>query len=171
MYMLKLLKKSVLSPFVSIISGYIYVFIFAIVLANGDFNNSSFFTWGVPVTYMGKKINDEVTYYLLLIGIFFHQLINNWINEVTYPWIINKVQNKDNKYLEYSKTKTMIIVNIFSFYSELDVVIIVSGIMSQISFFIVIVLANAISTTIISWLYINNKDNHDFIHHRSFESF
>ena len=45
----------------------------------------------------------------------------------------------------------------FSIYSEVDVLIIILGVMSQISFFVVIIIANIISITIINGYYIKNK--------------
>lgn len=46
----------------------------------------------------------------------------------------------------------------FALYSELDVLIIISGVMSQLAFFIVIILANLVSVSFINWQYIKTKD-------------
>ena len=64
-----------------------------ILWAMGLYQKSRFFQWGTPVTFMNVTINDDLTYYSLLGLFFFHQLINNWINTVVYPWIINSVQD------------------------------------------------------------------------------
>lgn len=153
-------KSKLTSPLLSICIGYIYITILAIVLAlMGMYTKSTFFTWGTPVNFMGVTIEDNATYYSLLILFLIHQLINNWINSVTYPWIINCVQDPKSKgVLIYSKKVTMLIVNMFALYSELDVILIVSGIISQATFFAMIILANMISTSIINWKYI--KDRH-----------
>ena len=143
------------SPFISIFSGYVYIVGLALVLASmGLYEKSSFFTWGTPVTFMGVKISDDTTYYILLLLFFVHQLINNWINSVTYPWIINCVQDPKSSNLGYSNKTTMLIVNMFALYSELDMILIVSGIISQGAFFIMIILANMVSTSVINWRYI-----------------
>jgi len=127
------LTKYLTSPMVSISGGYIYIIFLAIMLhALGLYDNSTFFTWGTPITFMGVKVEDSSTYYSILSLIFVHSLV-------------------------YSRRVSMLIVNMFTLYSEIDVIIIISGIMSQISFFLVIILANVISTNIINWQYIKNK--------------
>lgn len=154
-------RKWLVSPVYSLLMGYFYITMSGIIFyANDFYRNSQFFSWGVPIQFMGVEINDQETYYLLLLFVFFHQLINNWINETTYPWIINYVQDKKENYLGYSKLSSMVIVNLFSLYSELDVVIILSGLMSQITFFLMIIIANAISTTLVNWQNIKNKNKH-----------
>ena len=142
----------------SVITGYIYVLIMGIVLYILDvYDNSSYFNWGPPLKIMNKTILNHDTFYILLILTFFHQLINNWINDVTYPWIINCVQDPKNHDLHYSDNVSLLIVNMFAVYSEIDVLIIILGVMSQISFFVVIILANIISVTIINRYYIKSK--------------
>jgi hypothetical protein len=59
--------------------------------------------------------------------------------------------------LIYSKKVTMLIVNMFALYSELDMILVVSGIISQAAFFVMIILANMISTTLINWMYIRQR--------------
>jgi len=148
------------SPLLSICGGYVYIAVLAGTLATmGLYEKSSFFSWGTPVTFMNVTINDNKIYYTLLFLFFAHQLINNWINSVTYPWIINCVQNPKSEVLIYSKKVTMLIVNMFALYSELDMILVVSGIISQAAFFIMIILANLISTTIINWRYIRSREH------------
>jgi len=154
-------KHKLTSPLISIAGGYAFIFVLAIFLYSEDFYESStLFTWGVPVTFMGKKIEDEVSYYLLLLLVFVHQLINNWVNDVTYPWIINCVQDPKCTSIGYSNPVAMLIVLLFVVYSELDMIIIISGAMSQISFFLVLIFANICSAGIINWRYL--KDKTDF---------
>lgn len=147
-----------LSPLLSICTGYVYISILATCLYTMNlYENSTFFMWGPPITIMGKIIQDNTTFYVIL-GLFFvHQLINNWINCVTYPWIINCVQDPKSRDLMYSKKTSLIIVNMFALYSELDMLVLIAGIMSQVSFFIVIITANVISTSVINWQYINKQ--------------
>ena len=54
--------------------------------------------------------------------------------------------------MEYSTPVSLLIINLFNIYSELDVIFILLGFNSQISFVITIIFANMISST-----YINNK--------------
>ena len=95
----------------------------------------------------------------LLFLFFLHQLINNWVNDVTYPWMLNCIQDPKSKHLVYSKGTSMLIVNMFALYSELDVVLIVAGIMSQLTFFGVLILANMIAVSFINWQYIKKKED------------
>jgi|LauGreSuBDMM15SN_2_FD.fasta_scaffold171305_2 hypothetical protein len=153
-------KSNITSPLFSVIVGYIYIIILVIILyIKGFYENSTFFSIGVPITLFGKTIDDNNTYYTILILFFIHQLINNFINNITYPWLINCIQDPKSKNIIYSKKTSLLIINLFSLYSELDVILIVSGIMSQISFFFVIILANVISDTFINWQYIKKKNN------------
>ena len=151
------------SPLLSICSGYVYISILAVVLYYmGFYGESTFFAWGTPVTFMGVNITDDKTYYLLLSLFFVHQLINNWVNDVTYPWILNCIQDPKSVNLVYSKRVSMIIVNMFALYSELDMILVISGVMSQMAFFVMIILANMVSVSIINWQYIKQKVPNDF---------
>ena len=146
------------SPLYSIIGGYVYIIILASVLyTNGFYHDSSFFSWGVPLKLMGITITENKTFYSILFMYFLHQLINNWVNNVTYPWIITCVQNPKSNDLLYSKKVSILIINMFAIYSELDVVLIIAGVMSQISFFVIIIIANIISESIINWRSIKQK--------------
>ena len=151
-------KSKLTSPLASIVTGYIYVIIMGIVLYIFNiYDNSLYFNWGPPLKIMNKTIDQNDTFYVLLLLTFFHQLINNWVNEVTYPWIINCVQDPKNHELHYSDNVSLLIINMFAVYSEIDILIIILGVMSQISFFVVIILANIISVTIINRYYIKSK--------------
>lgn len=154
-------SNRVTSPLISISFGYVYITIISIIFyISGFYSKSTFFTWGIPINLMGTEINDYNTYYIILFTFFIHQLINNWINDVTYPWIINCIQDPKCTNLVYSKRMSMIIVNMFALYSELDVILIISGVMSQISFFLVIISANLVSVSITNWYYIRVKNDY-----------
>jgi len=151
-------RSRVTSPLISICAGYGYMGILAIAMyCMGFYGKSSFFTWGTPITFMNVTIDDSGTYYLLLILFFGHQLFNNWINDVTYPWIVNCVQDPKSTNSLYSYRTSILIINMFSLYSELDMILVISGVVSQISFFIMIILANIISATFINSRYLKAK--------------
>ena len=151
-------RQKLTSPLICICIGYVYIVILAISLyMMGFYQKSTFFQWGPPITMIGKTIEDTFTFYILLTLFLAHQLINNWINDVTYPWIINCVQDPKTTNIQYSHKTSMIIVNMFALYSELDMLVLIAGIMTQVSFFIVIILANMISVSIINWQYIKYK--------------
>lgn len=150
--------NKITSPAISIIVAYVYIGILAVVLyLMGFYSNSTFFSWGVPVTFMGVVVTSYTNYFLLLFLLFLHQMINNWTNSTIYPWIINSVQNDISNHLIYSKKVSMVLVNMFALYSELDMIFLVSGMVSQITFVIAIILANFITTTVINWQYIKKK--------------
>lgn len=151
-------QSKLTSPLLSICIGYIYICILIFILyLLGIYKNSTFFKWGPPLQLLGYTVEDQLTFYAILVLFFIHQLINNWVNDVTYPWIINCVQDPKNSQLQYSRKTSLLIVNMFAVYSEVDVLVLIAGVMSQISFFLVIILANMISITIINWQYIKNK--------------
>ena len=151
-------KQRITSPILSITSGYLYLTFLGIMLyLLGFYENNDFFRWGTPIKFFGHNITDPKTFYSILALLFVHQLINNWINDVTYPWIINCIQDPKSKYLQYSKTKSLLLVNLFSIYSSFDGVLFVAGMTSQISFSLIINLANAVSISIINWQYIKKK--------------
>jgi len=146
------------SPLLCICVGYIYVCILGIsIYLMGFYQESNFFRWGPPITMMGKTIEDKCTFYLLLTMFLCHQLVNNWINDVTYPWIINCVQDPKTTNIHYSHKTSLIIVNMFAIYSQIDMLVLIAGIMTQVSFFTVIIVANMISVTLINWQYIKYK--------------
>jgi hypothetical protein len=146
------------SPLITISIAYVYVSLMAIILyTTGFYKNNKFFTWGTPVVFFGQTIESERTFYGLHVLIFFHQIVNNCVNSIVYAWLINSVQDPKTKTLEYSKPVSLIIVNMFNLYSEIDLVIIIGGFMSQISFVVTICLANIITSTYINNKYIDDK--------------
>lgn len=162
--MCSVIIRKLTSPLVSISVGYSYVTILVIIFWRlGIHKSSSFFSFGIPIFFMGKEINDYPTYFALLSGFFIHQVINNWINNVVYPWIINYVQDNKSQNLYYSKAVSLLIINLFAMYSELDVMFIVMGLLTQFVFFLVLILANVVTSSIINWQYIKEKDRR-FIH-------
>ena len=119
-------KNNIATPLSSLIYGYGYVVCLAIYMYyNGFYSNSTFFRFGTPVVFMGTTIHDEPTYYMIL-GVFFvHQLINNLINDVTYPWILNCIQDPKSRDIIYSKYTSIAIINMFAMYSEVDMILII----------------------------------------------
>lgn len=125
--------------------------------ANGFYSNSSLFAWGVPVEFMGKTISDLRTYYLTLLALFVHQLVNNWVNSVVYPWILNCVQDPKSPASGYSDCFTLLLICMFDLYSEIDMILIVSGIASQMGFVSALVMANVVSSSFINLHYLRQK--------------
>ncbi len=151
-------RKQVVSPVTSLIGGYGCIGCLFVYLYNQDYyTDSTIFTWGVPTTFMGKSIENIYTYYTVLSLLFVHQLFNNWVSSVVYPWIINNVQNKDCNTLEYSNTTSVIIIITFDIYSELNMILLISGMSSQIGFFVSLLLADIVSSLFINIQYLRLK--------------
>jgi hypothetical protein len=92
-----------------------------------------------------------------------HQIVNNWINSVVYPWILNDIQNRKNRDMLYSASTSLLLINLFDIYSELDVVFIIGGFSSQISFVITLICANLITSTHINYKHIKAKKSIDYV--------
>lgn len=146
------------SPIFALSCGYIFFFVTLIILWNlGIYQNNSFFRWGPPLVFFNYTVETQKEFYLLVFITFVHQLINNWISEVVYPWIINHIQDHKSIHLQYSRIVSILIVNLHAFYSSLDLAFIINGYLSQISFFAFILLSNLITSSIINWMYIKHK--------------
>lgn len=161
---LRRIKHYSLSPPIALASGYIFLLFGGILLYFlGFFVGNDFYRWGPPVNIMGQEVTSQLTFYMLLFLFFGHELINSWISEVVYPYIINEVQDRKAKEIRYLKGAIYICL-LFTVYSNLDLLIIVNGTYSQISFFLAIILSNALAVTYINYNYIRkkkklNKDN------------
>ena len=146
------------SPFISLTTAYCYVILVGIILYSmGYYTDNSFFNWGPPILFFNKQITTNKEFYGIHCLIFFHQLFNNYVNSVTYPWIINIIQDPKNKKLNYSTSSSIILINFFDLYSELDTMLIIIGLVSQISFLFTLSVANIITSTIINLKYIKQK--------------
>ena len=152
-------KKSLTSPaFVQSI-GYIFLIIVVIILHTtiNTTTSTHFFSWGVPVKIFNYTIKTDAEFYLLLSIFFIHEIINAWVSQVVYPWIINNVQDSKCKQIKYSNIASLIIINANNIYGTLDIVFIISSINSQVSFLLAIILAQTISSTIINYRYLLAK--------------
>ena len=146
------------SPHVSICGGYLYmVFLFFGFYLLGFGRDTAFLQWGTPVNFMGTQIDDDGMYYLLLVMLFVHQLVNNWVNTVVSPWLMHCIQDPSSKDIVYSRQMSIAIINATTLYSNVNTVIIVGSILSHIGFFQVFLLANIISGTVINWQYIRDR--------------
>lgn len=152
-------RGKVTSPAKIMSVAYFYVVIISVSLyTSGFYQNSSFFAWGPPIKFFGQDITSQFTFYFLLLLIFFHQIVNNCVNSVVYPWIINSVQDPKNRNMEYSNITALFLLNLFDIYSQLDVIFIVTGFMSQISFVCVVSFSNLITSTYINYQYLKAKE-------------
>lgn len=157
-----------ISPIITMSIAYAYVAIIGFILYfTGFYEGNTFFNWGPPIVFFGKTIEKTSTFYGLHILIFFHQIINNCVNSIVYAWILNSVQDPKTSQIEYRKKVALLIINFFDIYSELDMVFIIGGFMSQISFVCTVMFANMITSTYINHRYLllkeeNNRENRDY---------
>ena len=152
------IRHHLTSPLLAMCSAYSYITIISIImLSMGVYSNSNFFSWGPPINFFGMKIVSQKTFYCFHIMIFFHQLINNWVNSVVYPWIINTIQDPKSKTIPYNTFVSLMLINSFDLYSELDVMLIIMGFTTQISFIFTVTIANIITSTAINYRYIKDK--------------
>lgn len=152
------MRRIITSPLCAMGAAYVYIFIVIISFYFlGYYTGNNFFNWGPPITLFGKTVETQKDFYLLHLLIFFHQILNNWVNNVVYPWMINDIQDRKNKKMIYGKRVSLLLTNLFAVYSEIDVMFIIVGFVSQISFFFTVSLANIITSTVINYRHIEEK--------------
>ena len=134
-----------------------YVAVLVLALQSYGVFGQGFFRWGPPCVLLTQTIEDEGEFYMLLCIYFGHQLINNWVNNTTYPYIINTIQDPKARHVGLTRFQALVLVNLFDFYSTLDTLFIISGVMSQVSFFLAIVVANLITSTFVNGAYLLDK--------------
>ena len=152
------LRQKMTSPIIAMCTAYAYLAVIGISLwATGFYKGNNYFNWGPPIKLFSHDITTQRKFYAVHIMIFFHQLVNNWVNTVVYPWIINDIQDPKSKEMRYGMTPSLLLINFFDLYSEFDVMLILMGFTSQISFIMTVTIANIITSTIINRRYILDK--------------
>lgn len=152
------------SPALAMAVGYATITVFGVtLLALGAYSStdeicpSHFFSVSPPISFFGWCVSNPWTYALIHLFYLFHQLANNYINTVVYPWIINEIQDPKAVSLTYTKRQSLIMINAFDLYSEIDLVIILMGFTSKLTFVLAVCLANLITSTSINSIYIDRK--------------
>ena len=135
--------------------GYLF-FCIGLLAILGYFNFGKFFAWGPPVSLLGFTLNSQGEFYFFWFFYFFHELINAWINQVVYPWIMNTVQDPKTLKVSHSTPTCLFLVSANSVYGTLDIVFIVSSIASQFSFVLALILAQVIAVVVITPFSLKN---------------
>lgn len=135
----------------------LFVLFTACFFAIGGVYQGSYFSWGPPFLFFGHNVESNWTFYGLMCFMFIHQIINVFNQDVTYAWTITKVQNPNCSVVEYSKKTCLTITLLQTLYSQLDMILIVQGAYSQISFMVAVTLADLIATLYITKKYLNDK--------------
>ena len=153
------LNELFVSPLFVLSCSYMILFITIVSLYFMDLMiDGSFFSWGPPINMFGVTIDSNLKFYGLMLIYFVHQLANNWSTNVVYPYIINNIQDsKSNDYI-YNKYIAITITVGFTIYSLLDIVFVINGSLTQVSFLIVIVIAEVIPSFCLNIKYINRID-------------
>lgn len=148
--------QPVLSPPVALSSGYAFLVLGGgVLLLMGFFNDSTFLETGPPVRVMGKQVDDWPTFAVLLAFMGIHQLINGWISDVVYPYLVNEVQNVHCAHVRYGRTASNVISTMFNVYSNLDLLFIVDASTSQWTYFTAVVLCNtAVKVWVVDRYYV-----------------
>ena len=149
-------------PVVSLSVGYVFLFITAIILYYLDFfKGSTIFAFGPPVNITGFIIDTWSVYIFFFFFFALHQSINSCISSIVYPYIINEIQNRKCREPLFNKPVSLLIAFLFYVYSMLDLFLLVSGSYSQISFILGMLVSNSLTTTIINWNHMNQKEKSD----------
>lgn len=152
------LRNKTLSPIIPLVAGYLFLLISAGIMGlTGFFIDSTFLQWGPPVSLMGQEITSQFQFYLMLSIFFGRQLINTWIDQTTYPFILNEIQDPKTEAVKYSCFTSLSIVLANALYSELGLLFAVAGATTQISFFVAIVTAELLAEGIVNWCHLARK--------------
>ena len=132
-----------LTPLKVIVIGFSFLTIIAIIFYSmGFYTDNEYFKWGPPLYIFKKKITSNLQFYALLFIFFINQIINTLVTEVVYSWIVNCVQDPKSKTTYYSKKISILLVLSNAFYFSTNLMLVINGAYSQISFFLVTVIGN-----------------------------
>ena len=155
-----------ISPLLSIILAYIFLLFSAIsifYLQLFSYSNN-YFNWGPPVKIFNITITNYFHFYWIFFLFFLNEIINSLLSEVVYSWIINCIQDPKSKNTIYSRNISITIVFLYIVYVQLNLIFIINGSISQISFFIATLLGSLSTSGYINWKYINriHSDNREY---------
>ena len=153
-----------LTPLKVITISYTFITIFLIILFFfGFYENSKYFTWGIPVTLFHKEIDDNIEFYTLLFLFFVNKIMNTLITEVVYSWILNNIHDPKSNNTFYSKNISLSIILLNSLHLSINSMFSINGTNAQISFLIAESFGNLLVIFYINKRFIerieNNKDN------------
>jgi len=150
-------KKWFASPRFAITIGLLEIGVLVYVMAYLKVIEGQFFRFGPPIQLFQYTITGNKEFAGILLFLFIHQLVYTWLNEVVNPWMINEVQDPNVKRISFSKPQTIFFINMYYLYFALNGVLIVNVSLSQLSFLIVMVLADFVASTALNVHYIWHK--------------
>jgi hypothetical protein len=135
-----------------------YIFLVGVVLTFYSFDfYSEYFKWGPPVKIFGKIIVSQLEFYVFLFIFFFNEIIIALLDEIVYPWVVNCVQDPKSVDMYYSPKTALRLVVLNSIYSSLNLLFIITGSFSQISFFAASLCGSTLVVYITNKRYIKNR--------------
>jgi len=151
-------RKWYANPKFALTIGLLEISLLIYALASLKIIEGEFFRFGPPITLFQFNITTHPEFLGIMFVIFLHQMVFTWLNEVTSPWVLNEVQDPSNRYLTFSKSQTLILINIYYIYFTLNSVFVINVSLSQLSFLCVMLLADFLATTSLNLHYIWHKE-------------
>lgn len=148
--------KWLMDPSILVVTGVISIAITFGLFAYLGFGDKTFFTFGVPLYFLGTKVANYGLYVLLLCAFFVNWFVYASIYEVLQQWLYLEVQNKEAS-LRYGFFKTILTANLYNIYLILNSFTVVQAANTQIPFLLVIICAQIISTTYTNLKFIRDK--------------
>jgi len=134
-----------LTPAKVITVAYIFISMFIMVLYLMDFyKDNKYFYWGPPIVIFKKEVTSHGEFYALLFFAFVNKIIQTFIGEIVYTWIVNCVQDPKSKNTYYSRNISLTIVLLNATYFSINSIFVINTTLSQVSFFLVDLIANII---------------------------
>jgi len=150
-------RKWYANPKFALTIGVLEISLLIYTLAHFKIIEGDFFRFGPPIQLFQYNITSNSEFFGITLVIFIHQMVFTWLNEVTSPWVVNEVQDPTNRFLTFSKSQTLVLINIYYIYFTLNSVFVVNVSLSQLSFLCVMILADFLATTSLNLHYVWNK--------------
>jgi len=149
-----------ITPQYALLLAYIFLFLVIIYFFSLKYlSNNNYFKWGPPIKIFQIEINNYNEFNILLFIYFVNEIINSLLSAVVYSWIINCIQDPKSKNTFYSKNKSLFLIILFTFYSQLNLIFVINGSFSQISVFVATLSGGLITSLYINSNYINRIHN------------
>ncbi len=153
-----------LTPLKVITISYTFIsFFLTILFFFGFYNDSKYFTWGVPVTLFHKEINNYTEFYTLLFLFFINKIMNTLITEIVYSWILNNIHDPKSNNTFYSKNISLLIILLNSLHLSINSMFSIHGTNAQISFLLAESMGNLLVIFYINKKFIERIENYQLL--------
>lgn len=142
----------------------------------GYFNISppDFWNWGPPFVVFENVVTSQVTFYVLLVFTTTHQFLDTWVEETLDPYI-TYVRDPAERCTPNEKIRVASILTSYSFYRQINVILLVNLAIAQISFFVLFLVVTALATLLRTLVHVKDKsvctsyENGTFIDTKKFD--